>query len=632
MLKYTAAQFIHKTCEDLRFDADKERQESLPGAGYLGTGLKKGQVPYNMQMDTDRLCLERALERFLDSGTAEDAFDVYFCYIEMFIGTYENKICRRMVEKLSEYEANGSSLLMKHRDHYSHSVYVFALGLALYQANESYRKIYADFYGFADEKPAAHHFLQYWGLASLFHDIGYPFELPFEQISSYFESSGENDREKNPFIAFNRIDNYISFDENTRQFLKKLYGKDFSNSNELFARDISARLGQAYGKSYDDIKSILDKKPACPDSCNYFMDHAYFSASVLLHTLCDEEVAKSVRLTTYHIDAMTAIILHNSLYKFSIRGKEPHPFEAELHPLAYMLMLCDELQCWDRTSYGRNSRSELHAMDCKFSFDGKTVEAFYLYDEQEYNSKMSDETLSKSEKEKLPMEIKKQKIEKDVSVVDGSVIRVNVHTALKKADVGKNLYISSSNFIHLYNFAVALNARYNHQGKEKSIPNTQLESEFGELSLEYKLSNINQAKEFAAHLDRIGCFYTDRPVAFDIFPGFSEEDMAVIGPLEHERWLREHIAMGWEYSTEYAELEKKDKALGRALREQTRGHKLMIGLAEGEELTSEKAREHYYSDRLDDYERDLDTKPMNSMLELIKKFDGLRIYKYKDVR
>ncbi len=30
-----------------------------------------------------------------------------------------------MIELLSEYEANGSGLLMKHRDHYSHSVYVF---------------------------------------------------------------------------------------------------------------------------------------------------------------------------------------------------------------------------------------------------------------------------------------------------------------------------------------------------------------------------------------------------------------------------------------------------------------------------------------------------------------------------
>ena len=43
---------------------------------------------------------------------------------------------------LSEYESNGSSLLMKHRDHYSHSVFVFALGLAIYETNAHFRRAF----------------------------------------------------------------------------------------------------------------------------------------------------------------------------------------------------------------------------------------------------------------------------------------------------------------------------------------------------------------------------------------------------------------------------------------------------------------------------------------------------------
>ena len=140
-------------------------------------------------MDIDRLCLENAMERFLDSGSAQDAFDVYFCYLEMFVGSYGES--RMMIEMLSEFEMNGSSVLMKHRDHYSHSVYVFAIGLAIYEANSAYREVYQKYYGFFDEKEAAHHFLEFWGLSSLFHDIGYPFELPFEQVESYFEVRGE---------------------------------------------------------------------------------------------------------------------------------------------------------------------------------------------------------------------------------------------------------------------------------------------------------------------------------------------------------------------------------------------------------------------------------------------------------
>ena len=48
-----------------------------------------------------------------------------------------------------------------------------------------------------------------------------------------------------------------------------------------------------------------------------------------------------------------------------------------------MLMLCDELQCWDRTAYGRNSKKELHPMGCNFKFSGNNIKAIYLFDERE---------------------------------------------------------------------------------------------------------------------------------------------------------------------------------------------------------------------------------------------------------
>ena len=130
-LKPTVARFLCDRCEDLRHDREKERIEQAEGR-FLGSSIGEGQIPYNMQMDIDRLCLENAMLRFLDSGAAQDAFDVYYCYLEMFVGSYGST--KRMVEMLSEFETNGSSLLMKHRDHYSHSVYVFALGLAIYTA------------------------------------------------------------------------------------------------------------------------------------------------------------------------------------------------------------------------------------------------------------------------------------------------------------------------------------------------------------------------------------------------------------------------------------------------------------------------------------------------------------------
>ena len=125
-LKTAALQFLRDTCEDLRFDNEKEKEEGKKGIRY-GKSLREHQIPYNMQMDVDRLCLENAVNRFMDSGVAQDAFDVYFCYLEMFVGEYGKT--QSMIELLSEFEDNAGSLLMKHRDHYSHSVYAFLIGL-----------------------------------------------------------------------------------------------------------------------------------------------------------------------------------------------------------------------------------------------------------------------------------------------------------------------------------------------------------------------------------------------------------------------------------------------------------------------------------------------------------------------
>jgi len=184
-------EFLHNRCIGLRHDDAIAKRESETGI-FQGTSIKPNQIPYNTQADIDKLCLEKAIARFLESGIDRDAFDVYFCYMDMFVGDYRKT--RSMVELLAEFESNGSSVLMKHRDHYAHSVYVFALGLAIYETNTKYREIYAEYYGFNSDAEAANHYLKYWGLASLFHDIGYPLELPFEQVASYFEVNREDRR------------------------------------------------------------------------------------------------------------------------------------------------------------------------------------------------------------------------------------------------------------------------------------------------------------------------------------------------------------------------------------------------------------------------------------------------------
>ena len=641
-LKAMALRFLHARCEGLGFHAEENDR--------LGTSLKKGQIPYNMQMDINRLCLERELEKLIDSGAAEDAYTVYYCYLEMFFGHYGKS--KKMVELLSEFEANGSSLLMKHRDHYSHSVYVFALGLAIYEANDAYRAAFKRFYGFNPDEAdtdadhaAACCFLEYWGLTSLFHDIGYPFELPFEQVLSYYEVTGKKRGKGSLYLAYRDVDAITGLDDAARGQFLKLYGRSFASTEELFAFAVTQRLGQAYDFTEEYMLGRIHAKPIAPDSFSYFMDHAYFSATRLYREMENSIGIESIN--EKHVDALTAILLHNSLFKFAVsffKGKnQKRPLQMEEHPLAFLLMLCDELQCWDRTAYGRNSRTELHPMAADFDFSNNAIHAVYYYDKDEqekidafkvrYRKWEDDGEEGKAPRLKAysDMAEKEQRFASDIEkIVELTKLPLTVVPDTRTVDRrNKHIYLSASNFLHLYDFAVALNARYSYQGKEEDVETEMLEKEFEELSLEYQLSNINQAKSFARFLDALKCFYTDRQVDYDMVTSFSRQQTETVAPMEHERWIREHIDMGWISGSLYETAPLPEEMLDRygdektarkALREQLRMHKLAM---DGEPKEAEILA-HYMA--LPPEEKAKDYEPFNSMLKLIRKFDGLRIY------
>ncbi|MCR4727753.1 MAG: hypothetical protein K5796_03780 [Lachnospiraceae bacterium] len=641
-LKSAALRFIHRRCEGLLFDEEETAEEERTGV-YRGSSLKAGQIPYNMQMDINRLCLARELETFIDSGVAEDAYNVYYCYLEMFFGHYGKS--KKMVELLSEFESNGSSLLMKHRDHYSHSVYVFALGLAIYETNGNYRKAFADHYGYSEHE-ASLEFLKYWGLASLFHDIGYPFELPFEQILSYYEVDGVKRGDNSPFLAYRNVEAITKLSEEERAHFKKLFGRDFDNTDELFSFCTAEKLGRDYGFDEAYLCEVLGRKATRPDTFGFFMDHAYFSCVRLYREMLKSFGAENINQR--HTDALTAVLIHNSIYKFAIafyksKDKRKAPLKPEQHPLAYLLMLCDELQCWDRTAYGRNSRTELHPMAADFDFSGNGIDAVYYFDKEEQakidsfsaeyrkweaGGEAGDPPRLKAYSD---MAEKEQRFTRDIEkIVDVSKCPLRVRPDEREADrSNKHTYLSTSNFLHLYDFAVALNARYSYNGREDEISGKELEENFESLSLEYQIDNINQAKSFAGYLDILKCFYTDKPVDYDMLTEFTGEQIGRFAPLEHERWVKRRGAMAWtpgrfyetwELPADYVKTYGSEAGAREALREQLR----MNGFAMSGEPSEAEIRAHY--DQLPEAEKAKDYEPFNSMLKLIKKFDGLRVY------
>lgn len=601
--------FIREACEELKFN-----QSYSLCVDMEGNSIGKNQIPYNMERDTDRLCLERAIHNFMQTGLAEDAFDIYFCYLEMFIGKYCNS--KKMIEMLAEFEMNASSLLMKHRDHYSHSAYVFILGLAIFHNNANYREQYRLLHmggTDVDGQKVAHHFLKSWGLTSLFHDIGYPFELPFEQVKSYFGDSIN----KVPFVAYKGLKLYTTLLDEEKEHLKNIYSTEyeFKSITDIIAYDIRLRFGNKYDCTIDYLRDkVLDLKPISPDVFGGYMDHAVFSGILLYRQLVDVLGVKE--LNRQFLDSISAITLHNSMFKFSVRkGK---PLSMEVHPLAYMLMLCDELQCWDRTSYGRNSRQQLHPMWFDAVFEDNKIKALYYYDSKfEDRKEICKGTYQKMQKDSEGYTNKVKFISDieeiiDVNTHSDNVVKLELDVKFESVQKLRklNTYLSNSNFIHLYNFAVLVHGRRK-KSEDVNVSYEELENYFNESTLEYKLSVIGRTKNYGKYLDAVGFFYSDKPVIYELvdIEDVDEKIELVMGEMEHIRWNTEKLLMGWRFGRGYVSIQD-DKVEDKVLRERTRTHRDIVA----------------YED-LNEYTKNKDKEPLREMLPLLAEMDGIRVYK-----
>lgn len=514
--------------------------------------------------DSDEMCFHNALRSFLNGGRKEDAFVVYFCFSEIFklFGEgYDNT--KKLLEMLSDHEYHSGELLEKHRDHYSHSVYVFALGLAIYANDGEYRRIFNEFYGLSDDGKAACTFLRLWGLVSLFHDIGYPFQLAHEQIKTYTrELWGEVPT--NPFVSFGNLDKFLAIDEKTQETIAKGLRTDrkFRDVNALLAYGLNVREG------YDEAtvhKLLYDRVITAPK----FMDHGYFSAVILARRLF---AAPDFYIDMPRLDVFTAILLHNNFNKYDMPNA--HPIALDEHPLAYILVLCDELQCWDRLAYGKVSKRDPIAWDVTFKISDNAVSCKYVFDsatiKDENNKTRINKSYGKMQSGEFVGFVKsKEECENDKSgVFIVSSLDLEADAEEKKKEKRVKLYASDDNFINLCDFAKAIHAGYNERCRKFS--GERISEDFGKLPLEFKVSNIEQAKSYAYKLELINCFYSskslDYPVIDDfktsVFGEYGADNFGFLCREEHLRWVKEKIALGWKYGKEgvdYHNIEERNR-------------------------------------------------------------------------
>ena len=641
-------------------------------------------------IDEGLLCIYHSIRRFMETGSKYDAFDVYCCYTDRYL--VGDKL-QELINFISSYENNASRLVQKHRDHYSHSVYVFILGLAIYQTNIKVRETFKKTYKFtsnylehmagdSSDESIDEKFIRLWGLTSLFHDIGYQFEIPFTQIKEnenncFKYESNDGFYEHTIFFHYHNMDKFtelknffksceskawgkgdlMHYDDDYQYYISALVNNDDKAEKEyiedVFAWHIDRRLHRSFSQEtmlkglskntpflqndeneLDTVKYIsklLKAKPTPVENIDddkkeaeVYMDHAYYSAILIFKQMIqmfgldrftdnrvEDSYLKSKMAEKYKVekkffvlnewmDAITAIVMHNKFFEYNLKKdslssenglKRGRPLALEEHPLAYLLILCDELQCWDRTSFGKKSIEQLHAMGCKFEFKNDGIYAHYVYDENcksgaldfdgEKIVKIKKGTLGKFYNTITPAVVRDKNIKpqpistahlKDkcrvcsddhkpngCEFVDGIARIVAIpggDVEVKTLDEDKNTkgrdYLSD----YLSKNGISLNVEASF-GKDKKKRTEYLsESSMRELydmaeklyqrtkdddwdDFKYtdgaeKLLYIQFVKNMGKCLHEIGCFYSNQPKVFERVIGFSKEEKAKIEEIQKE--------------------------------------------------------------------------------------------------
>ena len=77
------------------------------------------------------------------------------------------------------------------------------------------------------------------------------------------------------------------------------------------------------------------------------------------------------------LDVLTAILLHNSLNRYDIQDAKPISLQA--HPLAYLLILCDELQSWNRQGFGKGSKLDILPQNIDIEIQGNKYLTTFIF-------------------------------------------------------------------------------------------------------------------------------------------------------------------------------------------------------------------------------------------------------------
>ena len=486
--------------------------------------------------------LVSAIERFLKDETEAHAFDVFRALFDIDkITVPGNKDSFfDLVDVLHQFEEHAALLVDSQRDHLVHSVNVFLTGLAIYGNNARFKdafnqavpeKEYQCAYITPNEE-----FLYRWGIASLFHDIGYPIEIAFNQINRFLRQTQLREEDfkararlyLNDFEKYNRIlqispeEEFISA---YRKYCPALKDLDPYKPTDLMAGYISMHHGVDLPALAAELDGQISKMAEIG-----FVDHGYFSALILLRWY-GALIQKNGYTPDYFfwpvLDAASSILLHN-YYKNGLQ-RDPFnlgPMEPGSHPIAYLLILCDELQEWNREARGIITRNSVLAESIQF--DG-------LKDHLHANLVTKDGHLPEGFCEKKKgLLLKLLDLQR---IFPGGVAFGNPCIGdLKSIRPIPGNDMPRPLLENVERLAFAIHSVYN-ESQVLLYPDRPLKyPTFTDLPREFQYSNLRQAMSIFDKLTSIGCRVS--PDSGTVF-SFTPEEEEFLARKEHEEWLEE---------------------------------------------------------------------------------------------
>jgi len=510
--------------------------------------------------------LHQAVLEFLENETKVTAFAVYRSFFDSYRITLEGESNPfiDLLDVLLSYEERASTLIDKQRDHYVHSVNVFILGLGIYTQNANYRAAFDTANMDKTDYPYSYdtkheEFFYRWGIAALFHDVGYPIEIIGKQISKFINFATEVDSnvkikshlEFDNFEELNVIAEVLPKGEFTQCYYDKFPSSvnlDLLKPIDLLAHKLHISLGielKSITTALNNFTEVMAKSG--------FIDHGFYSAIIVLRWYGFLIQSCNYKPDYFYfpiLDSASAILLHN--YYKNVLMKPPFSkgsLSPREHPIAYLLILCDELQEWNRTAYGIVDKRRNLAEDASLLVTENRLEMTYIDHDSALPEKFS------ASKETVLIKL----LDMDALFPDGFSIRcetLETSAALPSLIDQDTAVVPRQLLGNLEKLAAAVHDLYNQKQLERNPEKPLAHPNFSDLPDTLKYSNLRQARGIEKKLDLMGWEIRPEGSAGKVITEIPEEVVEILAKSEHDDWMRERLGYGWTFG-EVKDIEKK---------------------------------------------------------------------------